>query len=84
MLIKKGALKNLTNHTGKTPMLKSPLHKTASPQARSFIKKRMQHRRSLPPPPPVPLHKTRKTSKNIPLYRTPPVMVATEERQNMI
>ena len=44
MLIKKGALKNFTNHRGKTPMLKSPLYKTTSPQARSFIKKRPQHR----------------------------------------
>ena len=44
MLIKIGALKNFTNHTGKTPMLESPLNKTANPQARSFIKKRLQHR----------------------------------------
>ena len=43
MLIKKGALKNFTNYTGKTPMLESPLNKTASPQACSFIKKRLQH-----------------------------------------
>ena len=44
MLIKKGALKNFTNHRGKAPLLKSPLHKTTSPQACSFIKKRPQYR----------------------------------------
>ena len=38
-------------HQKKTPMLKCPLNKTASPQARSFIKKRLQHLRPPPPPP---------------------------------
>ena len=78
MLIRKGALKSLTNHTGKTPMLKSPLNKTASPHARSFIKKRLRPATCDPPPPPA------KPPQNIPLYRTPLMMTASEERQNMI
>ena len=41
---KKGALKDFTNHRGQTPILKSPLYKTTSPQSCSFIKKRPQHR----------------------------------------
>ena len=75
MLIKIGALKNFTNHTGKTPMLESPLNKTASPQACSFIKKRLQHRR-----PPAKLAIPPRTSH---FYRTPPMMVTSGERQNM-
>ena len=87
MLIKKGGLKNLINHTAKMPMRKSPLNKTASPHVRSFIKKRLQHQ-CPPPPPPSPPKKTnkqtRKTSKNILLYRTPPIMAAAGETQNII
>ena len=63
MLIKIGALKNFTNHTGKIPTLESPLNKTASPQARSFIKKRLQHRR--------PLAKAAKAAKPSFLQNTP-------------
>ena len=77
MLIKKGALKNFTNHTGKAPMLKSPLNKTTSPQACIFIKKRLQYQRPLPPLP-------RETFKNIPIYKTPSTMAASGERQNII
>ena len=61
--------------------------KTASPQVRSSIKKRLQHRRPPSPPsplPPSPHRETRKTSKNNSLYRTPPMMAASGERQNMI
>ena len=65
MLIKKGGLKNLINHTGKMPMWKSPLNKTASPHVRSFIKKRLQHQ-CPPPPPPSPPKKNKQTnSQNI-------------------
>ena len=48
MLFKTCALKNFTNYTGKKPMLKSPLNKTASPKSCSFIKKRLQHQRCPP------------------------------------
>ena len=59
MLIKKDALEIFTNHKGKTPMLKSLLFKTTSPQARSFIKKRSQHRHPSPHPPAPTRAKTR-------------------------
>ena len=45
MFFKIGALKNFANLTRKTPALGSPFEKTSSPQAFSFIKKKLQHRR---------------------------------------
>ena len=55
MFFKIGALKNFANHTGKIAILESPFNETASPQARSFIKKRLQHRRPPAKPPRTPL-----------------------------
>ena len=80
MLIKIDALKNFTNHTGKIPILKSPLNKTASPQVHSLKRDYNTNSPAHSPPPFLPCHET---SKNIPLYRTLLIMAVSGEKQNM-
>ena len=88
MLIKKGALKNSTNHTGEAPILKSPSTKQQALRSAALLKRDCYIGVPPPsppsPPPPSPHRETRKASKNNPLYRPPPMMAASGERKNMI
>ena len=75
MLIKKGALKNSTNHTGEAPILKSPSTKPQALRSAALLKRDCNiGALPLPPPPSPPRH----TAK---LAKPPRTTLSTEHLQ---